>query len=144
MSKKQDQSTNELLIDTNVSNCAYIDSAAEDDYGKMCDELPADKIMTTGYCHLVGFRSGYSLAMKKLETYISEIEEQCRINGMGSERELLLLAKIQRYEDTLNRIRTATETNEMCDCDSDVGFMCQDCCINKDCNETLNGSGDEK
>lgn len=40
-------------------------------------------------------------AADRIEQLESEIQEQCRINGMGAEREAALLAKVERLETAL-------------------------------------------
>jgi predicted RNase H-like nuclease (RuvC/YqgF family) len=37
-------------------------------------------------------------AADRIEQLEAEVQEQCRINGMGAERELALMAKVERLE----------------------------------------------
>jgi hypothetical protein len=46
-------------------------------------------------------------AADRIEQLSAEVGEQCRINGMGAERELALLAKVERLERELSEYKAA-------------------------------------
>lgn len=59
-----------------------------------------------------GFIAGYEKAMEKVEVLQKEVDEQCRLNGMGAQRELKLMtqlsearARFAELEAALTQIR---------------------------------------
>ena len=53
-----------------------------------------------------------SMAADQIDRLESEVLEQCRINGMGAERELALLAKVERLERDNAKLAAALKTGE--------------------------------
>lgn len=53
----------------------------------------------------------------------AEILEQCRINGMGAERELVLLGQIERQSAALKLAKDALESCDVGDCSASYVVM---------------------
>ena len=53
----------------------------------------------------------------------AEILEQCRINGMGAERELVLLGQIERQSAALKLAKDALESCDVGDCSTSYVVM---------------------
>ena len=58
-----------------------------------------------------------------IATKDAEILEQCRINGMGAERELVLLGQIERQSAALKLAKDALESCDVGDCSTSYVVM---------------------
>lgn len=55
---------------------------------------------------IFGFKAGWDHALEsnEVQELKSELQEQCRINGMGAQRELKLMTQVQILTDAFNAI----------------------------------------
>ncbi len=71
---------------------------------RLADALQAgaDDPMWADHCEMS--KRAASLAAAELRRLHAEVEEQCRLNGMGSEREAALMAQVERKSEAIQRL----------------------------------------
>ena len=90
---------------------------------RICEDRPTDAPLWSPMCWVSDAEA--IIAQKD-----AEILEQCRINGMGAEREAALMAKVEKQSAALKLAREAlADVMEWC--------ICQDSNFYKPCEEAL-------
>ena len=78
----------------------------DDSWGEM------EKLLCIVMRNYIDVRKDAGLATTELERLTAEVEEQARLNGIGAERELALLAKVERLTAENARLRGLIEPTE--------------------------------
>lgn len=78
---------------------------------KIYEEMPRDVFPHNRIVHVIEY-SAYETLTAKVKLLEDELQEQCRINGMGAQRELALMTKVKRYETALKEIEDLEPINE--------------------------------
>ena len=83
---------------------------------RICEDRPTDAPLWSPMCWVSDAEA--IIAQKD-----AEILEQCRINGMGAERELVLLGQIERQSAALKLAKDALESCDVGDCSTSYVVM---------------------
>jgi hypothetical protein len=70
-----------------------------------------------------GFRLEDYVNSETYDLLTGELEEQARLNGMGAERELALMAEIERLRTALDRIQGMCAVKDACACGRPRGIQ---------------------
>ena len=83
---------------------------------RICEDRPTDAPLWSPMCWVSDAEA--IIAQKD-----AEILDQCRINGMGAERELVLLGQIERQSAALKLAKDALESCDVGDCSTSYVVM---------------------